>query len=586
MEPATPPDALGRLAAAPELRAMAAQLDSSNAVCAVDLWGSSVAAVLHSVQNELHRPILLVCGHLDEADDLADDLELFSGRRPMVMPALELAGSLGRVSQEQVSNRLRLVRRLADSQAFSDAKRPLTIIASIQSLMQSVASRQQLEQLLWTLKPGQKLEPEKLIVWLSEHGYNRLDQVEVPGDFAVRGGIVDLYLPGEFEQAGDLVGLTIRIDFFDDSIESIRRFDLDTLGSGPPIDSIGIPDIAGAMPDVAHSTSLLSYLPPSAIIAFWQPLEISEQATSHIHRLQDEKGIYPLAALLELAKPFARMELWQFDQGASSMGAMVGKNVPPMKLPIRSLQRFETETKKAMLELAELAKTHSISVFCENVGEKQRLHELLEQASPGLSKQVDAPVGYLHRGFVWEFPDRPIALLGHHELFHRYELRRRTGRTIASRPVDSFLDLKVGDYVVHVAHGIARFTGIQTLTKEGQSEEYLTLRFAEQATLHVPASRINLVQKYIGGFQGHPKLSRLGSGVWEKQKAKVSEAVMDLAAELIDIQAARNAQHGTAYPPDTDWQREFEAEFPYEPTEDQITGSEQIKQDMAKPRPM
>jgi transcription-repair coupling factor (superfamily II helicase) len=102
----------------------------------------------------------------------------------------------------------------------------------------------------------------------------------------------------------------------------------------------------------------------------------------------------------------------------------------------------------------------------------------------------------------------------------------------------------------------------------------------------VPAARINLIQKYIGGFHGHPQLSRLGSGVWEKQKAKVSEAVMDMAAELIEIQASRQAEVGTSYPADTDWQREFEAEFPYEPTEDQVTSAEEIKQDMIRPRPM
>src|SRR5690606_15179128 len=129
---------------------------------------------------------------------------------------------------------------------------------------------------------------------------------------------------------------------------------------------------------------------------------------------------------------------------------------------------------------------------------------------------------YLHRGFVWDesnaergtrneeqktssafrVPHSALAILGHHELFHRYEQRRRVGKQIASRPVDSFLDLKVGDYVVHVAHGIAKFTGMQTLSKDGVNEEFLSLRFAENAVLHVPASRINLIQKYIGGFTG------------------------------------------------------------------------------------
>jgi transcription-repair coupling factor (superfamily II helicase) len=208
--------------------------------------------------------------------------------------------------------------------------------------------------------------------------------------------------------------------------------------------------------------------------------------------------------------------------------------------------------------------------------------------------------GYLHHGFVWDesdevdvplakaspTKDRALAFVAHHELFHRYEQRRRVKKVINSRPVDSFLDLKVGDYVVHVAHGIAKFTGMQTITKEGRQEEYLTLRFAENATLHVPAARINLIQKYIGGFHGHPQLSRLGSGAWEKQKARVSDAVMDLAAELIEVQAAREAEAGTAFPSDTDWQLEFEAEFPYEPTDDQLTAAEEIKQDMQKRRPM
>ncbi|HUB25135.1 MAG TPA: transcription-repair coupling factor [Tepidisphaeraceae bacterium] len=580
MKPPTPPDAVGRLAAAPELRALARNLAQSNTLCAAGLWGSSVAVVLAAIEAELHRPILLICGHLDEADDLADDLELFTGHRPMIVPALEMAGSMGRVSEEQVSNRLRMVSQLAEGKA------PPTMVASIQSLMQSVASRQQLSQLMWTLRKGQTLPVEKLIVWLAEHGYNRLDQVEVPGDFAVRGGIVDLYLPGEFAQAGDLVGITVRIDFFDDNIESIRRFDLDTLGSGDAMESITIPDIKGALPESGDSVSVLSYLADNTIVALWQPLEIAEQAKSYFDRLPDVKSIYPLSAILNLIGQFTRIELSQFEQGAMAVQSLVGKETPHVNLPVRSLQRFETEAKKAIVELAELATTHRVTVFCENAGEKKRFCELLEQSCAGLSSKIDVPIGYLHRGFVWEFPSQPLALLGHHELFHRYEQRRRVTRTIASRPVDSFLDLKVGDYVVHVAHGIARFTGIQTLTKEGQSEEYLTLRFAEQAQLHVPASRINLIQKYVGGFQGHPKLSRLGSGVWEKQKAKVSEAVMDLAAELIEVQAARNAEQGTAYPPDTDWQREFEAEFPYEPTEDQVTSSEEIKNDMCRARPM
>ena len=593
------PEAIGRLVAARPLKELAQTLARNRAATASGLWGSSVAAVVGAIEKDLHRPILLVCGHLDEADDLADDVELFVGRRPDVMPALEQGGALGRLSEEQVSNRLQLISRYA-----AGVPGWSMLVAPIQALMQAVPSRRQLELLIRTLKPGDDLEPEKLIVWLSEHGYNRLDQVEVPGDFAVRGGIIDIYLPGEFDESGDQIGLTARIDFFGDQIESLKRFDLDTLGSLEPLQSVRILDIKGTLPDVGESVSMLSYLPEDAIVVLWAPLEIAEQAKSFLDRLPEVKGIYPLSAVLKLAQQFALLELSQFDQGTTAMPSLVsGHEVPQVHLPVQSIQRFETEAKKALAELAELAATHQVTIFCENEGEQKRFAELLDQDQPGLRQSIDLALGYLHHGFVWDEQDsspaapvdgkiapvpvfRPLALIGHHELFHRYEQRRRVSKVIASRPVDSFLDLKVGDYVVHVAHGIAKFMGMHTITKDGHSEEYLSLRFAENATLHVPAARINLIQKYIGGFHGHPQLSRLGSGVWEKQKAKVAEAVMDMAAELLDIQAARAAQPGLAYPPDTEWQKEFEAEFPYEPTPDQVVAAEEIKQDMTKTRPM
>ena len=613
-QPTTPPDAIGRLVAARPLRDLARTLAQTGAATASGLWGSSVAAVVAAVRAELNRTVLVVCGHLDEADDLADDIELFTDCRPDVLPSLEIGSSLGRLSEEQVSNRLQLLARYAVGVQGEAA----VLVSPVQSMMQAVPSKRQLKELIRTIKPGDDLEPEKLIVWLTEHGYNRLEQVEVPGDFAVRGGIIDVYLPGDYEAAGDQVGLTARIDFFGDQIESIKKFDLDTLGSGQPIESLRLIDLKGNL-DSSESTHLFSYLPPDAVVVLWAPLEIAEQAKSYLDRLPEVKGVYPLSALLKQAENFTRLELSQFDQGTTAMPSLVGgKAVPSVHLPIGSLQRFETEAKKAIKELDELSQTHGVTVFCENEGERKRFCELLETDAPGLCGRVTVPLGYLHRGFVYDesrdgdpvgatlvspsfglargvegdtsvaptSPVRPLALLGHHELFHRYEQRRRAKKVIASRPVDSFLDLKVGDYVVHVAHGIAKFVGMQTLNKDGKAEEYLTLRFAENASLHVPAARINLIQKYIGGFHGHPQLSRLGSGLWEKQKAKVAEAVMDMAAELIEIQASRAAQPGVAYPPDTEWQQEFEAEFPYEPTQDQVTAAEDIKQDMTKPRPM
>src|SRR4051812_35249864 len=399
MQPSTPPPAsVGRLVAARAIKDLAAALAETRAATASGLWGSSVAAVVSGVQAQLGRPVVLVCGPLDEADDLADDVELFSGKRPDILPAMELGGTLGRYSEEQVSNRLQLVSRFAGG-----VPKDQLLVAPVQALMQPVPSRKQLEQLIRTLKPGDELEPEKLIVWLSEHGYNRLDQVEVPGDFAVRGGIIDVYLPGDYDVSGDQVGLTARIDFFGDQVETIKRFDLDSLGSLETLPSLKVIDLKGALPDTAEATSLFHYLPEDSVVVLWAPLEIAEQAKSYLDRLPEIRGVYPLSAVLRQVEGFTRLEMSQFEQGATAMPSLVGgQEVASVHLPIQSLTRFETEAKKAIAELAELADTHDVTVFCENDGERKRFCELIESEKPGLCAKLDVPIGYLHRGFVWQ----------------------------------------------------------------------------------------------------------------------------------------------------------------------------------------
>src|SRR6185436_4321572 len=140
-------------------------------------------------------------------------------------------------------------------------------------------------------------------------------------------------------------------------------------------------------------------------------------------------------AVLRNASSYTRLELSQFESGGTSLVSEKNTQFPSVKLPIGSLQRFETEVKKALAELGEMVQTHDVTVFCENAGEKKRFEELLDQDQPGLKERVRIPIGYLHRGFVWNEGEKPLALLGHHELFHRYEQRRRSSKVTASRPV-------------------------------------------------------------------------------------------------------------------------------------------------------
>src|SRR5688572_26084695 len=222
-------------------------------------WGSSRATGGRTLAKPLGSPLHPLLRPLGGAGGLADDVELFLGPRPDVVPALELGGSLGRVSEEQVSNRLKLVSRLASGNLAQPPPAALddklsqpraavphdspVLITPIQALMQAVPAKSELGNLVRTLKVGDELEPEKLIVWLADHGYQRLDQVEVPGDFAVRGGIIDVYIPGEHPESKEEIGLTARIDFFGDQVESIKRFSLDSLGSLEDIKSLRLLEI-------------------------------------------------------------------------------------------------------------------------------------------------------------------------------------------------------------------------------------------------------------------------------------------------------------------------------------------------------
>ncbi len=392
----------------------------------------------------------------------------------------------------------------------------------------------------------------------------------------------------------------MRIDFFADQIETLARFDIETLGVTQTCPTARLAALGdrGTWP-IDQTTSFLTYLPRDAVVWLVEPLEIQEQAKSYYDRLSDARGIYSPQAVLKLVQQFPWAEIYQFG----------GEGPETIRLPCKSLQRFDTKPEEALKELATLADTRRVVVVCDNKSEITRLTDLLDVKHPGASAKIQMTVGTLPLGFEWDESDIPeteaapptaapqlpitnyqlpvpLVLIGHHEIFHRYNQRRRLRAVQGARPIDSFLDLQDGDYVVHVHHGIAKFTGMNSITRDGRTSEFLTLKFAGEATLHVPVTQIHLVQKYVGGAHGRPVLSVLGGSRWGKQKEEVAAAVMEMAADLLEVQAAREATPGLAYPPDTTWQKEFENAFPYPPTEDQVHSVEEIKADMAKPRPM
>ena len=557
--------------------------------------GSAATLLAGAAALRLQKPVLYVVAHLDEADDALDDLERFAG--PGVSAerfgALEVLPGESSVNLELLAERLGVVERVASGNFVG----PRVLVAPITALMQGVPQPEALGEFSLRLAEGETLPPAKLLDWLDRAGFSREDAVAQPGDFAVRGGIVDLFPVGGSARLpdGTPTPLTaIRLDFFGDELESIHAIDPEAPGSKHRLGVVAL--IGGSAVQLqtdAQRTNLLDLLPGSVIPILHETLELSEQARGYYERLTNPAGIDEPKAVFKKLTSRQHAEI----NGYSS-GSAVGTQI---ELPVEPIPSFDRDAQKAVEELGELAGDPSrrVIVLCGNDGEQSRMRELIAEFAPSHSAQIEVELGAIHRGFGLRIQSEisnlksNILLVPHHELFHRFETRRRVRKVFGQTSTggDAFFDLDVGDYVVHLDHGIAKFTGLKSITpskagKQTQPGEYLTLVFAEGALLHVPASQIDLVQKYVGGFEGRPPLSRLGGKKWKRQKERVGDAVKDVAKELLQVQAARQTQPGIAYPRDTKWMAEFEAEFPYDETEDQLAAIQAVKRDMSEPRPM
>ncbi len=595
----------------PQVEELTRRLATARGVVAAEgLWGSSAPILAALVAARLNRPLLLVAAHTDDADDYRDDIETVLGTAPDLLPQLDELADADDPANELAGERLRLcmmhvgawecgkvgtrergnVGTVPSPEAAPRADRshvPTSprshVVAPILALMQPVPAAETLAASSREVQVGQALDPESLAEWLTQHGFRRCDAVQDPGDFARRGGIVDVF--------GRAYSDPVRIEFFGDAVESIRLFDLATQRSSQPLEAVQIPGLGGAPGDTAarHAQdSFLALLPRDTIVAFHEPTEIQELGRTYGRRLAEQVELIPVEAVLRRAHEFTQLHLHCFNSTLADA----------VRFPVSSLPQFEARAPDALRALAELAQTATVVVLCDNRAEEQRFQELLAQSDEATERRSDeggrrshvptfppshaTAVGVLHHGFQW----RQTAFIPHHELFHRYRQRRTLRRVQPARPTDSFFDLQAGDHVVHTLHGIGRFLGLKTMQREDRLDEYLAIEFAEKAVVHVPISQIHLVQKYIGSFRGRPKLSTLGGTAWKKTKERVAAAITDLAAELLALQARRATEAGLAYPHDTQWQREFEESFLYEETPDQLRTLAEMKTDLQRPRPM
>jgi len=521
------------------------------------VWGSSCALAAATLASRAPGLLVVVCPRADDADGLIDDLANFTRLTRERFPAWDSLPSERVMHDEVFGDRVRLLKLLRG------ADPPKLVATCIQSLLQPVPDRASLQQQTCALHVGHELPVEELSGWLAGNGFHSTTAVELPGEFSIRGGLVDIFAPDWFDP--------VRIEFFGDRIESIRRFDVSSQRSLATLDEVEVTVLQPNSRDRAH---LADFLPPESWFLLIEPDELDRQGQHYLNRLQRPEDFHSVPAVMQRVLRFP-------SAAASALAA--GSLQTTCRLKIESVERFSGDINKVRDELDSAGVGQEVFVVCQTEAEAGRLAEIFATTQLARDEKLYFPIGTLQNGFRL-VPDR-IVLLSSGELFRRSDLRRPTRRRLG-KVIDSFLELHEGDLVVHVAHGIARYRGLKLLEKDRQVEEHLVLEFYGGTKLYVPSSKIGLVQKYVGGSKSRPTLARLGGRTWARQKERVQAAVTDMAAEMLQLQAARASRPGISFPPDTQWQREFDASFPYQETEDQLHTIDAVKHDMAKPRPM
>ncbi len=468
-------------------------------------WGSAYALITAG----LPRPALLLMPHALGAEEAVDDLRCFEAR-PVLFESLR------------------------DAERFRRGETEL-LVAGLPEALGELPAPDVLDAARLDLAVGGRLDLHALSDRLTASRYERAASVERPGEYALRGGILDL-----FPLAQDR---PIRVELQGDEIDSLRVFDVVTQTSLERLERATVHLVPSDVPDTA---TLMHYLPAKAVVVLREPEEMDLKHP----RWTEAFGILskqPVLTLNSLPQPDAE------------------------NLRIVSLQRFSGVLANVERELEAVRRPHTV-IFCANDGEASRLKELIKTP-------VEIRRGRLHHGFLFE--DLQTAFIPHHQLFNRYRLRR-SARRADTRPIDTLLEIERGDIVVHITHGIGRFVGIE----RRKDQEFLILEYAERARLFVPVTSLDLVQKYVGGAESPPPLSTLGGDRWANAKIRAEQAVEKLAQEMLQVQALRAMELGAPFPPDGEWQREFEAAFPYEETEDQLEVAGQISADMRSPKPM
>lgn len=572
---------------------------------------SFLALVVATMARKNDKHFFIVLPTDQEAEDFASDLR-FYGNAARILPWWRTAAYRATAIRSRVFGERASV--LADmAQGNTDI-----IVASYRALVTPVPPKEFFVRQLVRLQQGQGFHPDEIADRLSDYGYLRVPRVALPGEFAQRGEVLDVFLPGDNQ--------AIRIQFDYDIIEKITRFDPAIQSGHERIPSCMLRPLKEIVWDeelIRATTERGSAFPgcrgrmePLAEALSTQKEYKGEEvwfgsAFDRLHAIAEYFDGSTVFFAINRERLIAQEEATRKEYAGMYRSALRESPVPPPEYCVNSFQGAVSGFGNLVFTYALKDEAHAsrlllggepprsffgnIKYFREDLANFEKAHyqtfiaassDIQADRIASLLQDANALIitGELSAGF--SIPSLQIRVVQENEIFGRRKRVPKSLSTARSSIIDSFIELSPGDYVVHVNYGIGRFASIERMRVLGNERDYIKIEYAENETVFVPIEQANLVQRYIGNEGESPRLDTLGSKSWENRKKKVRKSVEELAERLIRIYARRKAAKGFSFPKDGEWQTEFEAAFPYEETIDQLRCIEEIKRDMELDKPM
>ena len=549
-------------------------VDSQKVHAASSLWQGFPRRVILTYSEQKAREIYEDCRYFDR------EAVLYQAKDFLFFHA-DIQGNL------LVQQRVRALQALL-------TKKEVTVITTFDGLMDRLRPLERVKEEILTIGQDSIVEIEALAKKLVRLGYERTGQVEVPGQFAVRGGIVDIFALTE--------EAPWRIEFWDDEVDSIRSFDAESQRSMENLEEIVIYPAAEPVPgEKEEAVSFLDYFDTEETVFFLdEPTRLLEKGRtvekefeeSMANRAERGETLPEEARLLygseEIVARLNRKNCvalclmeqkapeWEVKERYQVEARSVNPYNNSFEMLVKDLKRWKREKYSVILMCASGTRAKRLAADLQ----EQELNSFYCEDPDRVVNPSEIMVvhGSLHRGY--EYPLIRFAVLSETDIFGRERKKRKKKKVYEGQKIQSFSELKPGDYVVHENHGLGIYRGIEKVEVDKVMKDYIKIEYAKGGNLYILATQLEMIQKYAGSDARKPKLNRLGGSEWTRTKSRVLGAVQEVAKDLVQLYAARQQKDGYAYGPDTVWQTEFEELFPFEETADQQLAIEATKKDM------